>query len=120
MEETNIQQESVAKVKKTFKEKLEERWGIKGWKQIILIFIVFGLTGSSSVFIGKKAMAFLRISDDMNPWIYYPIRILLVFFIYQVTLLWIGFLFGQFTFFWNFEKKMFSRISGLFKRKSTI
>jgi len=35
-----------------------------------------------------------------------PIRLLLIFPIYQVLLVAIGFLFGQFKFFWAFEKKM--------------
>jgi hypothetical protein len=34
------------------------------------------------------------------------VRLLLIFPIYQVLLVANGFLFGQFTFFWNFEKKL--------------
>lgn len=37
--------------------------------------------------------------------------------IYNLVLLGYGFLFGQFAFFWNFEKRFFGRIVGLFKRK---
>ena len=97
-----------------------ERWGVTSWWQIFIIFVVFGLTGSSSVFIGKSVMNFLGISDNTDDWLRIPSRILIVFIVYQLLLLWIGFLFGQFKFFWNFEKKMFGRIAGLFKRKETI
>jgi hypothetical protein len=34
----------------------------------------------------------------------------LIFPIYQVLLVFFGFIFGQFKFFWNFEKKMLSRM----------
>ena len=42
--------------------------------------------------------------EDLGLW-FTPIRLLLIFPIYQVLLVWIGFLFGQFKFFWAFEKK---------------
>lgn len=37
--------------------------------------------------------------------------------IYNLVLLFYGALFGQFRFFWNFEKRFFSRIWSLFKFK---
>ena len=46
----------------------------------------------------------------MSLWIYWPIRIVILFPIYQVMLVVIGALFGQFNFFWNFEKKMLNRM----------
>lgn len=92
------------------KDFLEKRWGIVGWWQIALIFIVFAITGTSSMYVGRFLMAFLGINSNTNDWIRIPIRIVSVFFVYQILLLWIAFLFGQFTFFWNFEKKMWERI----------
>lgn len=44
--------------------------------------------------------------ETTNKWIYWPVRILLIFPPYQVLLVFFGWLFGQFQFFWNFEKKM--------------
>lgn len=105
--------------KNSWVEKLEIRWGVKGWKQIAIIFLVFSLTGSSSVFIGKNILSFIGITPDMSAWIRIPLRILAVFFIYQILLLWIGFLFGQFKFFYAFEQKMWSRMGGLFTKKNT-
>jgi hypothetical protein len=103
--------------KKNWFQKLEDRWEVKGWKQISIIFIVFAITGSSSVFIGKKLMFLLGITPETDPWLRIPLRIFLVFFVYQFLLVWIGFLFGQFKFFWAFEKKMLGRMSKPFKRK---
>ena len=42
-------------------------------------------------------------------------RITIIFPIYQILILIVGFLFGQFKFFWDFEKKMLFRL-GLKKR----
>ncbi len=91
--------------------KLKERWGIVSNTQLIIIFIVFGITGSVSAKIAGPAMDIMGwYQETMNPWIYWPVRILLIFPIYQVLLIFFGWLFGQFTFFWNFEKKMLSRM----------
>lgn len=101
------------------KEFLEKRWNITGgWTQIGLIFLVFALTGSSSVFIGRHILEFIGITPETNGWIRIPVRILSVFLIYQVLLLWIGFLFGQFKFFYAFEKKMWDRMLSPFRKKS--
>jgi hypothetical protein len=42
--------------------------------------------------------------------VYWPLRIALIFPIYQITLPITGFIFGQFKFFWNFEKKFLTKI----------
>lgn len=101
------------------KEFLEKRWNITGgWTQIALIFIVFAITGSSSLIIGKYLMQFLGLAKQTaSPWVWYPVKILSVFIIYQILLLWIGFLFGQFSFFYVFEKKMWNRMLKPFRKK---
>jgi hypothetical protein len=38
------------------------------------------------------------------------VRILVIFPLYQLLLLCFGWLLGQFSFFWAFEKKMFARM----------
>ena len=96
-------------------EKLKQHWGINSNFQIVLILIVFAINGSFAAWVAKPLSDFVGLSTEtMHPWIYWPIRILLVFAVYQVTLPLVGFCFGQFTFFWNFTKKMLSRMG--FKR----
>lgn len=86
--------------------KLKERWGIESNFQLTLIFIVFAITGSASAWLSKPICYWLGITKaDLGFW-FTPIRLLLIFPIYQVLLVCIGFLFGQFRFFWAFEKKM--------------
>jgi hypothetical protein len=39
-----------------------------------------------------------------------PIRLIIIFPIYQILLVLIGSIFGQFRFFWKFEKKILKRM----------
>jgi len=48
--------------------------------------------------------------DTTNPWLFWPVRIALIFPIYQILLVVVGTLFGQHQFFWNMEKKMIRRL----------
>ncbi len=87
-------------------EKLKKRWGISSSFQLTIIFIVFAITGTASAWLSKPFCIWLGISkEDLGLW-FTPVRLLLIFPIYQVLLVLIGFIFGQFTFFWTFEKKM--------------
>ena len=85
---------------------LKQRWGIESNFQLTLIFIVFAITGSASAWLSKPVCLWLGITeDDLGFW-FTPVRLLLIFPVYQLLLVAIGFLFGQFSFFWGFEKKM--------------
>jgi hypothetical protein len=91
-------------------ETFKERWGIKSNIQLTVILIVFAITGSTSAWLSKPFCFWLGIiKEDLEFW-FTPIRLILIFPIYQVLLVVIGFLFGQFKFFWAFEKKMLKRM----------
>ena len=90
---------------------LKRRWNITSNLQLVLILVVFAINGSFAAWVAKPVTTFFHLSpENMGPWLYYPIRILLIFPIYQLTLPVVGFIFGQFKFFWEFEKKFLSRI----------
>ncbi len=92
-------------------EKLKQRWGIGSNFQIAVIFIVFAITGSASAKLAGPLTELLGLTKGtISGWIYWPIRILLIFPIYQVLLVFFGWLFGQHKFFWAFEKKMLKRL----------
>ncbi len=93
-------------------EKLKERWGISSNWQVIAIIIVFAINGSFAAWVAGPITNFIGLdSETTKPYILYIIlRILLIFPIYQITLPLVGWLFGQFKFFWNFEKKMLQRM----------
>ncbi|MCF4101735.1 diacylglyceryl transferase [Gillisia sp. M10.2A] len=91
--------------------KLKQRWGIDSNFQLFIILVVFALTGSSSAKLAAPVCDFLGIGDTNTAWyIYWPLRIILIFPIYQILLVLFGWIFGQFKFFWDFEKKMLSRL----------
>ena len=85
---------------------LKKRWGIRTNLQLTIIFIVFALTGSASAWLSRPFCLWLGITkEDIGFW-FTPVRLLMIFPIYQILLVFIGTLFGQFQFFWAFEKKM--------------
>lgn len=86
--------------------KLKERWGITSNFQLAVIFVVFAITGSASAWLSKPLCALIGFTHEDLGLLYTPIRLILIFPIYQVMLVIIGFIFGQFKFFWAFEKKM--------------
>jgi manganese efflux pump family protein len=87
-------------------ENFKQRWHIKSNWQLIIIFIVFAITGTTSSILSKPILAFFGITKDViSGWLYYPLYIVLIFPVYQILLVFFGFIFGQFTFFWAFEKK---------------
>lgn len=91
-------------------EKLKKRWNIQSNFQLVLILIVFSITGSASAWVSKPFVEWLGLNDeDMPGWAFTILRLILIFPIYNVLLIIIGTIFGQFRFLWAFEKKMFSR-----------
>lgn len=90
--------------------KLKERWAIESNFQLTIIIIVFAITGSTSAWLSTIACDLLGIKKNDLGLLYTPVRLILIFPIYQVLLVLIGFIFGQFKFFWAFEKKMLVRM----------
>jgi hypothetical protein len=97
-------------------ERLKHKWGIHSNAQLIAIFIVFGITGSLSLRLAKPVLNFLQLTPEafstipLGELLYWSLRILVIFPIYQLVLLAVGTLFFQFKFFWNFEKRILKRI----------
>lgn len=91
-------------------ERLKQRWNLGSPLQVIIVLIVFACTGFTVLFIKKPLLQFLAgdAGDTVLASILYYILILPL---YNIILLAYGFLFGQFSFFWAFEKKMLRRLS---------
>ena len=95
--------------------KLENKWVTEYRWEMIRIFIVFAITGSTSAYIGRPIIKFLGITkENLNPFVYWILYIIIGLIFYQLLLVFFGWAFGQFKFFWEFEKKMFRRMG--FKR----
>tara|TARA_A100000164_G_C21277085_1_gene482830 strand:- start:156 stop:452 length:297 start_codon:yes stop_codon:yes gene_type:complete len=93
--------------------KLKTRWGINSNLQILKIFIVFGITGSTAAWLSEPICNFFGINtDNLNIIIYWFARIILITVVYQFILIFVALLFGEFKFFWRFVKK-FINLFGL-------
>jgi len=92
--------------------KLKERWQIETDWQLFVVFLVFAVTGSTAAKFAGPITELIGLTKEMGWYIYWPVRILIIFPIYQVLLVFFGWLFGEFKFFWNFEKRML-RYTGL-------
>lgn len=88
-------------------EKSKKRWNITSNAQFWLIMLTFAVTGSLSAKLAKPICEYFGIfPDTYHPVLYWLIRLLIILPAYQVILLIVGTIFGQFKFFWEFEKKM--------------
>lgn len=97
-------------------EKLKHKWQLKNVWQVVIILVVFACTGFTVLFIKRPLLRFLAGSQGdtaLASVLYY----LLILPVYNVLLLAYGFLFGQFHFFWEFEKRFMRRILSNFKNK---
>ncbi|NRD20190.1 hypothetical protein HNV08_09020 [Winogradskyella eckloniae] len=95
--------------------KLENKWILDYKWEMIRVFMVFAITGSSSLVVGRPIMKIIGITkENLNPTLYWILFIIIGLIFYQILLVSFGWLFGQFKFFWAFEKKMLRRFG--FKR----
>lgn len=95
--------------------KFKQRWNINSNFQLVIILIVFSVTGSLTLYARKGVFYLLGITSDTSLWIKVPLYILIIVPAYQILLLFVGTLFGQFRFAWEFEKKVLSRFK--FKKR---
>lgn len=108
---------AVKEPKENFFNKLKAKWGIDSDLQIIIILIVFALTGFSAVEFRKVYFSLFGFDKDTHWLLKTMVWIVLLTPTYQVLLIVWGTVFGQFRFFWEKEKKLFHAIARLFKKK---
>jgi hypothetical protein len=103
-------------VKVHFLHKLMQKWQLKNTFQVVMVLIVFALTGSTVVLLRKTLFSMLGFSEATPLWLKVITYLAFIFPAYQVLILVYGFLLGQFDFFWQKEKKLFRRMKAIFKR----
>jgi len=82
----------------------------KNFFQLFIVFIVFGISGSLSVVISGPFLDLIGLDNFENSITKLIIRLLIIFPLYQLILIFIGTVFGQFKYFWEFEKRFWSRL----------
>ena len=97
-----------------FLQKLNKVFKTNNNFQLFIVFLVFGLSGSISVMVSSPIIKLFALDKYLqNTVLELIIRILIIFPIYQVILICVGTVFGQFRYFWNFQKHFFKK----FKKK---
>ena len=92
-------------------QKIINKFNAKSKFHLFVIFLVFGLSGSFSVWISSPIMSALELRSIFNNYVLYIFfRVLIIIPIYQLILIIIATLFGEFEYFWRFEKKFLKRI----------
>ena len=104
--------------------RLKKKWGITSNRQLVVVFVVFAITGSVSAKLATPVLELICVQPSdffevpMGKLIYTVLRILIIFPIYQILLILVATVFFQFKFFWEFEKKILKRmgLKFLFKK----
>lgn len=102
--------------KQGFLEKMKERWSLKSLTQVVLVLIIFSLTGMSVVLVKPFLFKFFKMSN-LHLIEQILLYIILIFPLYQILFLVYGTLLGQFWFCWNWEKKTIKAIGRVFTKK---
>ena len=90
---------------------LIKKFNAKSKVHLLVIFFIFGLSGSFSLWIISPIMLALDLKNIFNSYpLYIFFRVLIIIPIYQIILIVIAFIFGEFQYFWIFEKKFLKRI----------
>ena len=77
---------------------------------LIKIFLIFGLAGSLSLYLSELIYNYINLKDFVNIYIVKLfIKIIFLIIMYQITLLSIAIIFGEFKYFFKFFKKFFNR-----------
>lgn len=89
--------------------KLQQKWNVSSL-QLLLILCTFAVTGTSTAVISRYITGWVGF-DEYTFWLWkLLLRIFMLVFGYQVVLMIVAFFFGQFPFFWNYEKKILRRM----------
>ena len=96
--------------------RLALKWNLKNTTQVIIVLVVFACTGITVMLI-KRPILNLLVGEEGNSNLASVLYYIFILPIYNVVLLFYGFIFGQLSFFWEFEKRTFRRMASLLKRK---
>ena len=97
-------------------EKLKNRWKLKSAGQVVIVLIVFACTGFTILFLKKPVLTLLA-GEEGNTTLATVLYYIFILPLYNIVLLAYGFLFGQFQFFWDFEKRFMERFFSWLKRE---
>lgn len=89
------------------------RWEVESYWQVILILVIFSVTGMTVLYLKKVVFDLLGFGPATPFWLKATTWLLTVLPSYQVLFLFYGFILGQFEFVWRFEKESFRKVKNL-------
>lgn len=92
-------------------DRLGKRWGVSP-SRVLVILLVFACTGFTVMFLKRPLVAWASGSDGEQPVLFTVLYYVLILPFYNIILLIYGAVFGQFGFFWEFERRFFRRLVG--------
>ena len=92
------------------------KWGFESKFQFLMVMLTFSLNGPLALWISGPVLESLGIErDSSSPWVFWPLRILVMTPTYQLLLIVTGTILGQHRYFWpRFMKRL--RWIGLYRR----
>jgi len=98
-------------------ENLQKRWKVSG-TQLFLILCVFAITGTTTAYISKQITLWLDV--EKYSFLFWALKIGVLLFGYQIIIILVSIPFGQFRFFWNYEKKILRKMGLMKKEEETV
>ena len=99
-------------------EKIRNFFKVNSNYQLLIINIVFAVTGTTALFASDYLLDIFSINyENYGNLIYWLSRIIFIIPVYQVLLIIYGTIFGQFSYFWEMDKKTLHKIFSIFKKK---
>ncbi len=93
-------------------EKIRRIFRVDSNYQLLIVNVVFAITGSLALYSAGYLLDLMNLNDkNINQVLYWTLRIVLILPVYQILLILVGSLFGEFEYFWEMEKKIINRLS---------
>ena len=74
-------------------------------------FIIFGISGSLTLILSEPIINFIKMNEILeNTFILLLLRMIIIFPLYQLVLILIATIFGEFNYFLSFEKSMLKKL----------
>lgn len=97
-----------------FLDKLQQRWKLNSLKQTLLVLLTFACAGTTVAYIARMANHWMGFDQNTEWYLKFLVKLFIFLIGYQIVILAYGFLFGQFKFFWNYEKKILNWLGRIF------
>ena len=92
-------------------ENVKKKFNARSIRHLVIIFIVFSISGSLTVYLSFPIINFFQIHKYIdNLFLILIIRLLIIFPLYQLILISVGIIFGELDYFINFEKKILKKL----------